>query len=168
MPRSEYTDRQLNLIFASNADRERWRAVAERAQMPLTKWILATVETCLAGESEDAEEVATQRTSLQAENRKLRRDLEKSDARLKDLETELFKVRNQLFSIEQVKGHGSFDEKLLAVLRSGGNWSNRNLLAELGVESNDAEAIEIVTRQLQVLQDLGVVKESARGWKWVR
>ena len=165
MPHKDYTDRQLSLIFPSHADRERWRDIAIAQKMTLTKWIYEMVEGRLAEESEPAQEIASQRTSLKAENRKLKRDLEKEDARLRELETEIFKLQhaNLLNNI----GLRDYSIKVIEVLRSGGLWPNRELLVELGVNPDDAYAIQIVTNQLQALQDFGLVKESARGWRWI-
>jgi len=155
------------MYFPSQKDRERWRKLATKSKMPFHRWIYEMVETRLAEESEPAQEISSQRASLQDENRHLRKDLQKSEARLSDLETEIFKIRHQLFMMKTPKGKGKFDAMLLAALRSGGTWQGRVLLEELGVDSNDIDAIEIVTSQLQYLQDLGLVKESAQGWKWI-
>ncbi len=86
---------------------------------------------------------------------------------ISDLETEIFKLRNQLFASEKPEGLGEIEGSLLDALHSGGLWSNRELLAELGVAANDAESIQIITAQLRFLQDHRFVKESARGWRWI-
>ena len=123
------------------------------------------VEGHLAEESEPAQEIVTQRTSLQAENRKLKRDLEKEEARLRELETENFKLKH--VSLLDETGRKDFSPKLIEVLRSGGTWPGRDLLNELEVNPDDFIVIQMITKQLQVLQDWGVVKESARGWRWI-
>lgn len=167
MPRPAAKDRQFMMYFPSQADRERWRKLAKKAKMSFTDWIYSMVEARLVEESEDALAAADQKISLQAENRQLRRELQNSEARISDLETEIFKLRNQLFSSPMPTKLGDIDKKLMAALRSGGTWANREILQELGVDANDIEAIEIVTKQLQSLQDLKLVKESARGWRWI-
>ena len=63
----------------------------------------------------------------------------KSEARISDLETELFKLRNQLFSYPMPTKLGDIDKKLMDALRSGGTWANREILQELGVDANDIE-----------------------------
>ena len=84
-----------------------------------------------------------------------------------DLKTENFKLRNKLFAMEKPEGIGQFDKELLDLLRQKRTWPNRALLDELGVDSSNIEAIQIITRQLQTLQDLSLVKESAQGWRWI-
>ncbi|MCX8207519.1 MAG: hypothetical protein N3G75_06770 [Methanothrix sp.] len=154
--------RQFILYFPSSRDRERWRRLARKARMPLSRWIYHTVEEHLA---EDTRE-RTQKSDLFAENRRLQRELEKSNARIRELETEVFKLRNRVFvTPDGPRGIGSFDPALLDLLRSGETWTSRALLDALGVDQSDADAIEIVTRQLYLLLDLGLVQETSRGWR---
>ena len=166
MPRPEASDRQFMMYFPSEVDRERWRKIAKKSKMPFTSWIYEMVEGRLAEESEPAQEVSDQRTSLQSENRRLRNDLEKDEARLRVLETQIFKLQQAVFLHDQ-PGRENYSKKLIQVLQSGGTWPGRDLLAELNVNPDDATAIQIVTHQLQALQDFGLVKESARGWRWI-
>ena len=118
------------------------------------------------GMSEPSQEIISQKTSLQEENRTLRRDLEKSEAKLRELETQIFKLQHGSF-LSDSESQKIYSEKVIRVLRSGGTWPGRELLAELGVNPDDAVAIQIITTQLQALQDFGLVTESARGWKWI-
>ena len=85
---------------------------------------------------------------------------------MRDLETQIFKLQQAVFLQDQ-PGQENYSKKLIQVLRSGGNWQGRDLLAELNVNPDDGTAIQIVTNELQSLQDFGLVKESVRGWKWV-
>jgi small-conductance mechanosensitive channel len=163
MPRPDAKDRQFMMYFPSTADRERWRKNATKSKMPLTGWIYSMVEAKLTEESEESR--TAQAVSTLAENRHLRRELQKSEARINDLETELFKLKDQRFAADQ--GRASIDESLVAVLRKGGTWSNTEILGELGVDPHDIEAISLLTRQLQLLQDVKLVKESAWGWRWI-
>jgi hypothetical protein len=166
MPRPEALDRQFMMYFPSKADRERWRKIAKKSKMTFTSWIYEMVEGRLAEESEPVREISDQRTSLQSENHQLRNDLEKNEARLRELETQIFKLQQAVFLHDQ-PGQENYSKKLIQVLRSGGTWPGRDLLAELNVNPDDGTAIQIVTNQLQSLQDFGLVKESARGWRWI-
>lgn len=134
--------------------------------MPLSSWIFATVEAAVDGAMEPAQEIASQKTSLQDENRRLRRELEKGKAKLRELETQVFKLQHAPF-LSDSEGQKIYSEKLIKILRSGGTWAGRELLEELSVNLDDAIAIQVVTTQLQNLQDFGLVSENAHGWKWI-
>jgi hypothetical protein len=166
MPPKQYRGRYTEVYFPSEKFLEKWKAQAVAARMPLSSWIVATVEAAVDGTSEPAQEIADQKTSLQEENRRLRREMEKSEAKLRELETQIFKLQHASF-LSDTEGQKIYSEKLIKILRSGGTWPGRELLAELSVNPNDAVAIQIVTAQLQALQDFGLVSENARGWKWI-
>jgi hypothetical protein len=166
MPPKKYQGRYTEVYFPSEKFLEKWKAQAEAARMPLSSWIVATVEAAVDGTSEPAQEIADQKTSLQEENRRLRREMEKSEAKLRELETQIFKLQHASF-LSDTEGQKIYSEKLIKILRSGGIWPGRELLAELSVNPDDVVAIQIVTAQLQALQDFGLVSENARGWKWI-
>lgn len=167
MPDQRYEGRYAQIYLPSEKFLEKWKAQAEAAKMSLSAWIFAEVEAASEAMCEPVQEIESQKTSLQDENRRLRREQEKIEARMRELETEVFKLHNQLFAAKEPRGFGEFNEKLLTVLRSGGTWSGRDLLQELGVNQSDADAIQIVSNQLQTLQNFELVSENARGWKWV-
>lgn len=159
--------RQFILYFPSARDRERWRRLARKARMPLSRWIYEMVERRLAEEKDGhADSAFIHKSNLITENRRLQRDLEKSEARIKELETEIWKLKNQYFA--RFKGTGSFDPALLNILKSGGTWSSRELLNALGIDPNDIDAIELVTNQLYLLLDLNLVRETSTGWRWIQ
>lgn len=167
MPRADYTDRQLSLLLPSHAMREQWRELATKDRKSLTKWICDMVEARLLDDSEPAQEIESQNTSLLDDNRRLRRDREKSEARIRELETEVFRLRHSSFLMD-IPPQNDYSERLVDALRSGGTWSGRDLLQELGVNQADADAIQIVSRQLHALQDFKLVSENPRGWKWIK
>jgi hypothetical protein len=166
MPPKRYQGRYTEVYLPSKKFLEKWKEQAKIARMPLSSWIFATIEAAVDGVAEPIQEIASQKTSLQDENRKLRRELEKGEAKLRELETQIFKLQHASF-LTETEGQKIYSEKLIKILRSGGTWPGRELLAELSVNSDDSMAIQIVTNQLHALQDFGLVSENARGWKWI-
>jgi hypothetical protein len=167
MVEARYKRRYAEVYLPSEKFLEKWKDQAEAAKMALSAWIFAAVEASTESMNEPAQEIASQKNSLQDENRKLRRDLEKSEARLRELDTQLYKLQHTSF-LRAEAGQKEHSERLVDVLRSGNTWSSRALLEELGVNQSDADAIQIVSNQLQALQDFRLVSENSRGWKWIR
>ena len=167
MPLKKYNDRRWELYFPSNEFLKRWKEHAKTARMPLSKWIFETVESRLDEDAAPAGELAKDQEALRDQNRSLRKELENATAELERLKTEMFKLRHEALLQPVPKGVIQLNEKIVDTLKSGGTWSSRDLLKELGVGTNDIEAIQITTHQLQMLQDFGLVTEGVRGWKWV-
>jgi hypothetical protein len=167
MPRPEYKDRQFNLIFPSAVDLDEWQAEAEKCGVSLCKYILAMAEK---GKNMDASprlDLLREAEASREELGKLRRNLKDKDAALEKYETELFRLRNQAFIQPLPRGSVDYGEELIRLLKQGRNWNGPELLSALGVDPKNSDAMAIILRQLQVLQDLGLVLEGATGWRWV-
>ena len=167
MPDKRYNGRRTEIYFPSENFLKKWKARSDAADMTLSAWIFETVEQTLDDSAPPAEDLVQEKTTLLEENRRLRKDNVNLSKLMEAYKTEAFTLRNEIFLQKDLKGSGKFDEHLVEVLRSGGVWRAQDLLKELDVDTKDIDAIQIVTRQLQALQDIGVVKESATGWKWV-
>jgi predicted nuclease with TOPRIM domain len=167
MPLEKYKNRRFEIYFPSEEFLKKWKDQAEAARMPLSKWIFETVEATEEDESIPALDLIKDQEALRDQNRNLKRELENAKAELERQKTELFKLKHEALLLPVPEGVVQLNEKIVDALRSGGTWSSRELLKELNVSPNDIEAIEITTRQLQMLQDFGLVREGVKGWRWI-
>ena len=167
MPDKKYRERRTEVYFPSEKFLEKWKGLAKSKKMPLSSWIFSTVERALDDSAVPTQDITKEKIILQEENRTLRRDLESVTKLMEAYKTEAFTLRNEIFLQKDLRGSGEFDEHLVRALRSGGVWRAPDLLKEMDVDMKDIDAIRIVTKQLHTLQDLGIVRESAMGWKWV-
>jgi FtsZ-binding cell division protein ZapB len=167
MPLEKYRSRRWEIYFPSEEFLEKWKARAKAARMPLSKWIFETVEAHMDEDMDTAQEMARDQETLREQNRSLRRELENAKGELERLTTEVFKLKNEALLQPVPRGVVQLNERIVNILKSGGTWSSQDLLKELDVNARDIEAIQITTKQLQMLQDFELVRESAKGWKWV-
>jgi hypothetical protein len=156
MPPQRYRDRHIDVYLPSEKFFQKWKATAEASRMALSPWIFSTVEASMDNVTDPSQETSARANSLPEENRKLRRDIEKREARLRELETQVFKLQHDSL-LQDTAGERIHSERILEVLRSGGTWSGHKLLEELGINPDDAKAIQIVAKQLEALQDFGLV-----------
>jgi len=168
MPDPKYKDRRTEVYFPSEKFLEKWKGLSDAADMTLSSWIFETVERTLDDTAQPPEEMAQEKTTLQEENRRLRKDNENLSKLMEAYKTEAFTLRNEFFLQKDPRGRTKFDDNLIRTLQSGGVWKAQTLLKELDVDAKDVDTIQIVTKQLQILQDIGAVKESATGWKWIK
>ena len=68
---------------------------------------------------------------------------------------------------EEFQGVRAYEKELIALLKSKGIVSSEDILAHLGVNPTEHEAVKAVSRQLENLEAWGLVKSSVRGWKWI-
>ena len=167
MPLEKYRDRRWEIYFPSEKFLKKWKDRAKASGMPLSKWIFEIVEAHMEEDTITSQELARDQETLRDQNRNLRRELENVRADLERQKTEVFKLKNEVLLQPVPQGVVQLNERIVNILKSGGSWSSQALLKELDVNANDIEAIQIVTHQLQMLQDFDLVSEGARGWKWI-
>ncbi len=83
-----------------------------------------------------------------------------------NLDSELKRYRAKPFTVEDFQGVRAIDKQLVEVLRSGSSYDQEQILTRLNIEPSDTEMIQAVSKQLEVLEDYGLVEYSGRGWRW--
>jgi len=86
---------------------------------------------------------------------------------LEKKETEIFKLRHEMFLMDDMQGISSFSGPLIDLVQQGGTRTVEDILKELHLDYKDSDAIKIATRQLEALSQFGLVIESAGRWKWI-
>jgi hypothetical protein len=81
-------------------------------------------------------------------------------------ETETFKVRHRAFLQQDIQGISSFSKPLITLIQQGKTWTEEDLLKRLHIDPKDGDAMRITARQLEELEQFGLVKREPNGWKW--
>ena len=162
--------RAIYVYLPSQEMTSRWKDMAEKQGVSISKFVAEHVENSLRKEDSDY----LSRTFLLDENRKLNENLEEKEKRIRHLEIlvekleeDLRRYRAQMFLDEGYSGIRRYDRKLVDVLREPGVHGNDEILSRLGVKPHEHEAIKAVSRQLENLQSYGLVRATPRGWEWV-
>lgn len=169
MPGKEYNGRTVQVIFPSSHFFHKWKDKAKSLKVPLSRWIFETVETSFITDADKPDPVLVRdQVTLKDEARVLRRQLSEKEMIIERLETENFKLKHDSF-LRDLPGEKVYSDKLIKVLRSGGTWSSRDLLAEMAISVDDIKIMQIITNQLYALQDFDLVRESnnGKGWTWI-
>jgi cell division protein FtsB len=164
-------DRTIYIYLPSLEMVEDWKRRADRASVSLSKFIIERVLDSIR--REDGEEGYLSRTELierlrsteeelkrlRDENRLLRRLVE-------NLDNELRRYRAQPFLEERFEGVRKFDRDLIDLLRRGGTLSEEDILASLNISPSDTDLVKAVAKQLEILEEYGLVEFTGRGWRW--
>jgi hypothetical protein len=141
MAPKRYNGRRAEIYFPSEKLMQEWKDDAKKTRLPLSSWILATVEANRAALNNQAIYTDRDLQTIREENRRLRREPESLTREHEHQKAELFKLKNEIFAKDRLAGCGEFDQRLVAALKSGGSWPPREILAELQVDQRDADAI---------------------------
>ena len=83
-----------------------------------------------------------------------------------NLERELRRYRAQPFLKPDFEGIRRFDRELIELLRKGETLTEEEILDKLGVDPSETEYVKAISRQLEILEEYGLVEFTGRGWRW--
>lgn len=161
--------RYVWLYLPSQADKERWQIMADKARSPLSTFCISIIEEKL---SEDDEfkprgELARANEGLKAENKALRDDLRQKSIVIERYEGELRKYRAQSFINEDYVGMRRYSKEIVNLLKSRGQADSYKILEALGIDPRESELVKAVSKQLEELEGYGFIKAEAKGWRWI-
>jgi hypothetical protein len=161
--------RYVWLYLPSKADKDRWQALADAAQIPLSKFCISIIEEWLAEEVEfkPRREITREMEELKAENRTLRDDLRQKAVVLERYEGELKKYRSQTFLGENFAGIRRYSEEIVSLLKSRGQVDSYKLLEALCIDPRESELVRAVSKQLEELEEYKLVESDGRSWRWI-
>ena len=163
-------ERTVYVYLPSEEFVEEWRRHAALAKKSLSKFVFEIVEDYIR-RSEDhrfesrlelikkLKELDDEVKRLREENRMLRKLVE-------NLERELRRYRAQPFLEPHFEGVRRFDRELIELLRTGESFSEEEILDRLGVDPSETDYVKAISKQLEILEDYGLVEFTGRGWRW--
>lgn len=162
--------RAIYVYLPSHEMVDRWKELAKKSGTSISKFVAEHVENSLRQEEEGEYQ---SRSSLIDENQRLKEILQEKEKRIRHLELlvekleqDLRQYRSQLFLDDDFTGVGSYDRKLIEILREPGVHESEVILSRLGIKPIEQEAVKAVSKQLERLLSYGLVKTTPRGWAW--
>lgn len=166
----ELRKRAIYVYLPSVGMAEKWKALAEKAGAPISKFVVEHVESSLREEGGEGyprraelirqiKELKGELGKLKEENSILRRAYERLDIELK-------RYRAQPFLEEEYQGIRKYDQELVALLKKRRMVSSDELLQELRIDPREKDLVKAVSRQLENLEAYGLVEATPKGWRW--
>jgi len=161
--------RYVYIYMPTAEDKQRWQSLADKAGVPLSKFVIEVVENALVDESDfkPRGELVKEIGKLRTENKELRDDLKQKKIVLEKYETELKRYRSEAFIEEKFEGVRKYNKEIIAVLKRSGVVDSYNLLEELGIDPKETDLVKAVSRQLEDLESYGMITSTQRGWRWI-
>ena len=165
---TRYAKRSATIYFHREEELREWADEAKALGCSLSNYVLEMVSKSRASlASSPRADLSRELDDLKRENMDLKKDNREKELLMSHYETELFKLRNKVFSEIDQHGIGEYDARLVAILHQGKTVDSYRLLADLGIDTRDSEAVKLVKNQLEELRRFGLVKETANGWRWI-
>jgi predicted RNase H-like nuclease (RuvC/YqgF family) len=163
-------ERTVYVYLPSEEFLEEWRRYAEASGKSLSKFVFEVVEDYIRKTEdkgfESRLELIKKLRSLEEETKQLRDENRMLRMLVKNLEKELRKYRAQPFLEPSFEGIRRFDRELIELLRSGETFSEEEILDRLGVDPSETDYVKAISKQLEILEQYGLVEFTGRGWRW--
>ncbi len=160
--------RYVWLYLPSQNDKARWAELAEKAKVPLSKFIIEIVENALAEESDlkPRGEIVKELSRLKEENKKMADDLRLKNIVLENYEKELNRYRGEPFLIDEFQGSRKYSKELITLLKQHETIDSYRILEALGIDPKEADLVKGISSELEALENYNLVISTPRGWKW--
>ena len=159
MPAKKYQDRGFWLYTGTDGQLSRIKDEAQKRGLQPSKFIMAAVDEYITTSSRPRTSPEIQ--TLQEENNHLRKVLGDKELLLIQKDAELQELKGAAFL--QDSWDADIDVDLLQALKSGPIHDHR-LLDLLG--ATNPEAVQAISKQLQILETTGFIRRTSRGWQW--
>ena len=167
MPSAKYRERCIQLITPTAAQAKKYHNLAEKAGVPLSKFLLSVIEDALVDKTKDPRAKLSQgMKELREENHNLREQLRIQSLLVSKFEQEVRQLRQAAFLDDDFEGERGLDSTIAAVLRRNATHDYR-LLEVLGIDPQDAQQVRAVHKQLEVLELHGLITKDRQGWRWI-
>jgi hypothetical protein len=162
--------RYVDVYLPSEEAKRDWEEEAERAGLPMSKFVFEAVEAFRAAKDDTPKsEIVRELAEAKEETQRLRNELKMKTLLLEKLEADVYKARYASFQeVEMGEGTRRHDQELIKILQRGKALEGHAILKELGIDPGETEAVKLVNNQLESLQRFGLVKETAQGWRWIK
>jgi hypothetical protein len=160
--------RYVYVYLPSVEDKHRWGKFAEDAGVPLSKFVIESVEDSLAeSEFRPRAEMTKEMGKLKSDNKQLRDELKLKNIVLEKYETELKRYRSEAFLEDKFEGVRRYNKDIVAILKRDATVDSYALLEQLGIDPKESDLVKAVSKQLEDLEAYGLITSTSRGWRWV-
>jgi hypothetical protein len=167
MPSEKYAGRVATIYFDTTEERTEIIKAAQVADVSFACYCREMIRRGMAIDpTPDVSTIRELRTAKEDLSR-LRHELKDRVAEVKHLETEIFNLKHSLFLQPQPSGQSTLSSELVDLLQDGHTWPSHEIMKALNIDQKNIDAIKILAEQLHALQDLHLVVEGSKGWKWV-
>jgi hypothetical protein len=164
-------ERAIYVYLPSHKMTLKWKNLAEKAGVSISKFVIEHVENSL--QQEDNKEGIASRVELfdemkkiKEENEKLHKDNKMLDNLVTRLEEELRGYRVKPFLEENFAGIRKYETELIKLLKSRGEVRKEGVLEPLGINPMDTDVVKGIKKQIENLERYGLVKDMGGKWRW--
>jgi len=151
---------------------DKWKKLAAKANVSISKFVLEHVENSLHQEEGEGDHISRidlieRNKMLEEENMELRKRGRMLDTVVERLEGELREYRVKPFVDEDFVGVRKYQSEIIELFKSRGSIRKDDLLRLLEVKPSETVVIKGINKQISGLESYGLIKDKGAKWAWV-
>jgi hypothetical protein len=163
--------RAIYVYLPSQKMADDWKSKADKSGNSISKFVVDRVEDSIRKEEEQESylnrlELIKKLSANEEELKQLRKDNRLLKNLVDNLDNELKRYRAKPFLEDEFRGVRRFNKELIELLKQGGSYSGEAVLSRLGIDSSATDLVKAINKQLELLENYGLVQYVGRGWKW--
>lgn len=157
-------------VYPALKQSERWRDLAQKQGLTLSKFVMEHVENSLRQEEDPAFEsraaMAAHLHDYEDKFSECIKEIRMLRIVVDKLEKENQRFRAEQFAEEGFQGIRRYEEALIDLLRKGQSVDEKQIFRELAITPNETDLVKAISNQLVSLESYGLVKRTSNGWRW--
>ena len=163
-------ERRVDVYLDTLDRKERWTDLAREADESLSKFVQRCVEYAIERGGPDFAELGERSKKIQEfkeEVSEFRKEVEQKNIVIEKLQSDLQRHRLEPFIEDDYEGVREYDRELIEILQGADRITGDELVRRLEINPSETDLMQAVDRQLQQLEDYGLIDNTAKGWRWV-
>ena len=150
---------------------DQWKSLADKSGCSISKFVMEHVENSLhleedKGDYQSRVGLIDQIKELKDENKTLLKKIQQQDTLIDRYDKELKNVRMKPFLDDRFSGVRSYEKALIDLFRTYGEVRKERVLELLEINPMETEKVKAISRQLENLEQYGVIKDLGGRWRW--
>ncbi|WP_456478326.1 hypothetical protein [Geoglobus ahangari] len=162
--------RTIYVYLPSEEMAEEWKRIAKERKMSVSKFVIECVEGALQKDDSDflsRGKLIEEYSKLKKEVSELRRENHMLKTLVEKLEEELRIYRSRPFLSDEFSGRREFSQELIELFKKRTHIDYDEIYSLLDIDpSKDVELARSYLRQIERLEEYGLIESTPRGWRW--
>ncbi|OKY78779.1 MAG: putative nuclease of RNase H fold RuvC/YqgF family [Candidatus Methanohalarchaeum thermophilum] len=163
--------RRVDVYLDSLERKKKWKKIAENQDDSLSKFIQKAVQYAIDHGGPNFKELgnkAKQIQELQNQINELKEEVKQKDMVIDKLEEEIEQYRTQKFTNQTFSGKRKHKKQLIDLLKNHKKLNGDEILQKLNIDPTNTEVVEGINKQLQNLEQYGLIEDTGNGWRWTQ
>lgn len=170
--------RSITIYPSAQEIKEKWFEIAKKEGLSVSNFVIEVVEEYIQQKegfssknelSKNLKSLTEQNERLREENIELSKKVDILNLLADRYENQLTEYKNKTF-IENGKFEGvrEYQQNLIELFKQKSSIGEDEVVDLLHINPHDVETLKAISKQIELLQDFGVVEKIRGGWRWKR